>query len=107
MKYKVIDVSPGQIEVEYEDESTAIVPVPPFATLSDIDHEVSKYDPDLLKKLRKSLIGQERVSRKKENSIPNVDIGQTCPERSIPEFYKQNLNVKPKTKEGMARQNKK
>lgn len=75
MKYKILDVAPGQIKVEYEDQSWAIIPISPHATLEDIDHEVSKYDPDFIKKQedvcnQDVYIGQERVSIRKENEEP-------------------------------------
>ena len=75
MKYKILDVAPGQIKVEYEDKSWAIVPIAPGATLEDIDNEVSKYDPEFLKKQEEVCnpdvyIGMERVSFRKENQDP-------------------------------------
>ena len=75
MKYTILDVAPGQIKVEYEDKTWAVVPIAPGATLEDIDNEVSKFDPDFLKKQEEVCnpdvyIGQERVSVRKENEEP-------------------------------------
>lgn len=72
MKYKILDIVPGQVKVEYEDKSLAVVPINPDATLEDIDHEVSKYDPDFLKKPEyiqnpDIYIGLERTSVRKED----------------------------------------
>jgi len=75
MQYKILDVAPGQVKVEYEDGSWAIVPIAPGASLEDIDHEVSKYDPDFIKKQEDVCnpdvyIGQERSSVRKETDDP-------------------------------------
>jgi len=48
MNYKILDVLPGQIKVEYEDQSWAMVPIHPQATAEEIDNAVSKYDKDFL-----------------------------------------------------------
>lgn len=48
MKYEIKEVLPAQIKVEYEDGSWALVPIRPEATLEEIDHAVSQYDPDFL-----------------------------------------------------------
>jgi len=48
MKYKIIEVLPAQIKVEFEDNSWALVPIDPEATPEQIDHAVAQYDPDFL-----------------------------------------------------------
>ena len=48
MKYTIQEVLPGQIRVEFEDESWAMVPIHPQATAEEIDNAVSKYDKDFL-----------------------------------------------------------
>ena len=69
MKYKILEILPGQIRVEYEDNSWALVPIPPNASQEDIDNAVSQYDPDFLFKPESVInpdiyIGQERESKK-------------------------------------------
>jgi len=73
MKYKVLEIFPGQIKVEFEDKSWAIVPVSPDASLEEIDNSVANYDPDFLPSpeelINKNLsVGQERFSKKMEVS---------------------------------------
>ena len=48
MKYTIQEVLPGQIRVEFEDESWAMVPIHPKATADEVDNAVSKYDKDFL-----------------------------------------------------------
>ena len=48
MQYTIQEVLPGQIRVEFEDESWAMVPIHPQATAEEIDNAVSKYDKDFL-----------------------------------------------------------
>lgn len=75
---------PGQIRVEYEDNSWALVPIRPNASLEDIDDAVSQYDPDFLTRQEKVInqdiyIGEERTSAKKiiQSSLPVVGISTT------------------------------
>lgn len=48
MKYTIQEVLPGQIRVEFEDESWAMVPIHPQATADEVDNAVSKYDKDFI-----------------------------------------------------------
>lgn len=48
MKYTIKEVLPGQIRVEFEDKSWAVVPIHPHATAEEVDDAVSKYDKDFL-----------------------------------------------------------
>jgi len=77
MHYTILEILPGQIKVEYEDKSWAIVPVPPNASLEDIDHEVSKYDPDYLRPAESVVnqelsVGQQRHSVRKDQQEGGV-----------------------------------
>ena len=86
MKYTILEILPGQIRVEFEDNSWAIVPVKPNATLDEIDDAVSQYDPDFLLKPESIInpdiyIGEERSSIKKVTTpiSSNIGIGSTVP----------------------------
>ena len=46
MKYKILEVHPGQIKVQFEDNSLALVGIGPEFTAEDIDDAVSNYDAD-------------------------------------------------------------
>lgn len=88
MKYKVLEILPGQIKVEFEDESWAFVPVLPGASLEEIDNSVANYDPDFLptpeELINKNLsVGLERSSKKMEssNQLPTVE---TNPQPTTP-----------------------
>jgi|694.fasta_scaffold10856_13 hypothetical protein len=75
MKYTILEILPGQIRVEFEDNSWAIVPVKPNATLDEIDDAVSKYDPDFILKPESIInpdisIGDQRESKKVDNIQP-------------------------------------
>lgn len=48
MNYTIQEVLPGQIRVEFEDGSWAMVPIHPQATAEEVDNAVSKYDKDFL-----------------------------------------------------------
>jgi hypothetical protein len=50
MKYTILEIMPGQLRVEYEDKSWAYVPVPPNASLEDIDDAASRFDPEFFPK---------------------------------------------------------
>ena len=70
MKYTIKEILPGQIRVEYEDNSWAIVPIPANSTMEEIDHAVSQYDPDFLPSVAELInsnisIGLERTSIQK------------------------------------------
>lgn len=71
MKYKITDMFPFNIRVEFEDGSWANVPITPEYTAEQIDDAVSKFDPDFLPgsdKFNKNIsIGEERISNKLEN----------------------------------------
>jgi hypothetical protein len=76
MKYTILEILPGQIKVEYEDKSWALVPIQQNASPEDIDHEVSKYDPDFLLPAESAItsvigVGEQRTSaRKEQQEIP-------------------------------------
>jgi hypothetical protein len=68
MKYTIKEVLPGQIRVEFEDETWAIVPIHPHATAEEVDDAVSKYDRDFLPDPETLLnvnisLGEERTSK--------------------------------------------
>jgi len=89
MKYTIKEILPGQIRVEYEDNSWAIVPISPNSTMEEIDHAVSQYDPDFLPSVAESInanisIGLERVSVQKIEE-PKVE--------SPPQVLNQNINI--------------
>ena len=70
MKYTILEISPGNIKVRYEDNSWANVPIAPNASLEDIDDAVSQYDPDFLRPAESVVnseisVGEERTSTKK------------------------------------------
>jgi hypothetical protein len=46
MDYTIKAVMPGQIQVEFADQSHAIVPIRPEYTLDQVDQAVSSYDAD-------------------------------------------------------------
>jgi hypothetical protein len=75
MKYTIQEILPGQIRVEYEDNSWAIVPISANSTMEEIDRMVAQYDPDFLQE--KSLLnsniklGEERVSVFEDNKNLN------------------------------------
>jgi hypothetical protein len=67
MNYTIREILPGQIRVEFEDESWAMVPIHPQATAEEVDNAVSKYDPNFLPdpetlKNTNVTIGQTRTS---------------------------------------------
>ena len=75
MKYTILEILPGQIRVEFEDNSWAIVPILPNASLEDIDDAVSQYDPDFILKPESIInpdisIGDQRESKKVDNIQP-------------------------------------
>ena len=77
MKYTIREVLPAQIIVDYEDNSWAIVPIPPDATHDQIDDAVSKYDPEFLPKPETLInpnisVGEQRESKKIENNNLNI-----------------------------------
>ena len=70
MKYKILEVHPGQIKVQFEDDSYAFVGIGPEFTAEDIDDAVSNYDadfrPDPESLINKNIsVGEERQSAKK------------------------------------------
>ena len=77
MKYKITNILPYSIRVEYGDGSWANVTITPDYTLEQIDHAVYRFDPDFLKNpnfllvnaINKNItVGEERVSKRLENS---------------------------------------
>lgn len=73
MQYTIQEVLPGQIRVEYEDGSWAMVPIFANATAEEIDNAVSKYDPDFLPdpetlKNKNIEVGETRSSAQLESS---------------------------------------
>ena len=70
MRYTILEITPGNIKVRYEDNSWANVPIAPNASLEDIDDAVSQYDPDFLRPAESVVnpeisVGEERTSAKK------------------------------------------
>lgn len=70
MKYTIKEILPGQIRVEFENKSWAIVPISPNSTMEEIDNAVSQYDPDFLPSIAESInsdivVGLERISTPK------------------------------------------
>ena len=91
MKYTILEILPGQIRVEFEDNSWAIVPVKPNATLDEIDDAVSQYDPDFLLKPESIInpdisVGDQRESKK-------VNIVQPVENQSTPQSNTQNNSL--------------
>lgn len=89
MKYTILEILPGQIRVEFEDNSWAIVPIVPNATLDQIDNAVSKYDPDFLLKPESIInpdisIGDQRESKKIDTNQPIVD--QSIKKNNTPDY---------------------
>ncbi len=63
---------PGQLRVEYEDKSWAYIPIPPNASLDDIDDAASRFDPEFLPKPEditpsNIFVGEIRESKRIEN----------------------------------------
>ena len=48
MDYTILEVLPGQILVEFEDSTQALVGIGSTHSLAEVDHYVSLYDPDYL-----------------------------------------------------------
>lgn len=87
MKYEIKEVLPAQLKVEFEDGSWALVPISPEATLEEIDHAVSQYDPDFLPDPQTLInpnvsVGEQRESKTLETT---QEISQT--ENFIPVEY--------------------
>ena len=80
MNYTILEISAGRITVEFENNSKAKVPIPPNASLEDIDDAVSHYDPDFLVSSDSIInpdisVGQQRTSvRKEEETTTTVGI---------------------------------
>lgn len=77
MKYTIQEILPGQIRVEFEDKSWAIVPIPANSTMEEIDQAVAQYDPDFLPSIVASInpnisVGLVRTSAQKEEK-PQVE----------------------------------
>lgn len=88
MKYTILEILPGQIRVEFEDNSWAIVPIIPNATLDQIDNAVSQFDPDFLLKPESIInpdisIGDQRESKKIDTDQPIVNTNQPIVDQSI------------------------
>jgi len=78
MKYIIKEVLPGQIRVEFEDNSWAMVPIGENFSLEDVDDAVSYYDPEFIPDPQTLInsnvsVDLERQSTRKENSVlPNT-----------------------------------
>lgn len=83
MNYTILEILPGQIKVEYEDKSWAVVPIQPNASLEDIDHEVSKYDPDFLRPAE-SVVNQEISVGQQRNSIRRTQQEVSAKDEDLP-----------------------
>lgn len=94
MKYKIVEVLPALIKVEFEDGSWANVPVGPNQLPEEIDDAVSKYDPDFLPKPQDLIntnitVGEERTSSPiSQIKLDNVGVGNTVnfPQQNDPQF---------------------
>jgi hypothetical protein len=87
MKYTIQEILPGQIRVEYENNSWAIVPIPANSTMEEIDHAVSQYDPDFLPSVASSInpniaVGLSRTSTQKEEK-PQVEPTPPIPQYEV------------------------
>jgi len=85
MKYTIKEILPGQIGVEYEDNSWAIVPIPANSTMEEIDHAVYQYDPDFLPSVSELInsniaIGLERTSTPKIEKQEESSLMPTAPD---------------------------
>jgi hypothetical protein len=85
MKYTIQEILPGQIRVEYEDNSWAIVPILPESTVEEIDDAVSKYDPEFLPSVVELInsniaIGLERTSTPKIEKQEELSLIPTVPD---------------------------
>ena len=79
MKYTIKEILPGQIRVEYEDNSWAIVPISANSTMEEIDHAVSQYDPDFLPsvaELINSNIARISAPKLEQQAEPTLDPNQ-------------------------------
>jgi hypothetical protein len=91
MKYKIVEILPAKIKVEYENGSWAFVPVGPDQSPEEIDDAVSKYDPDFLPDPAELIntnisIGEERESNK-------VNTVQPVGNQSTPQSNTQNNSL--------------
>jgi hypothetical protein len=89
MKYTIQEILPGQIRVEFEDNSWAIVPIPANSSLEEIDNVVSQYDPDFIPSIAELInpnifVGLERTSVRPQP--PTL-----TPEVSEPKGYYQSI----------------
>jgi hypothetical protein len=94
MKYIIKEILPGQIRVEFEDNSWAMVPIPPNSTMEEIDHAVSQYDPDFLPSVAELInsnivVGLERTSVQKveEQVLEEPPLSDLGPNQSIIEDF--------------------
>jgi len=93
MKYKINNILPAQIEVEFENGRKAMVFIDPYATPEDIDDAVSRYDadfqPDPETLINRNIsVGEERVSKQKIEEVEKVV--EEDEEEFIP-FHKRSL----------------
>ena len=85
MKYRIIELLPAQILVEFENETRALVTISPEATPEEIDHAVAQYDPDFLPNPENLInqnisVDEERESKKIDittDTIINSDVNAT------------------------------
>jgi hypothetical protein len=96
MKYKILEILSGQIRVEFEDNSWAIVPIKPNASLEEIDHAVSEFDPYLLPKPESIInpdisVGDERESKKIAPQPQSLSVEIVSAEPPIP--ISSNINI--------------
>jgi hypothetical protein len=96
MKYIIQEILPGQIRVEFEDNSWAIVPIPPNSSLEEIDNAVSQYDPDFLPSAAELInsnivVGLERTSVQKieeqTETVETPSLPDSVPNQSIIEDF--------------------
>ena len=92
MKYTIQEIFPGQIRVEFEDNSWAIVPIPANSSLEEIDNVVSQYDPDFIPSIAELInpnisVGLERTSVQKVETSPTSTLPILNPNQSIIEDF--------------------
>lgn len=89
MKYTILEIFPGRIRVEFEDNSWAFVPIKPNSTLDEIDYAVSQFDPDFLKQPESITnldisVGDQRESKKLELKHQPQRISQNIIDNNSP-----------------------
>lgn len=98
MNYTILEILPGQIKVEYEDKSWALVPIDAGSSLEDIDDAVSKYDPDFLRPAE-SVINQEISVGQQRTSVRRTQQEVSAKDEDLPAEIQTELQ---KIREGLS-----